>query len=120
MFTRISPADSFHPDFLCFVEFMGENQEKYTCYNNAGFQTLNEESDYFYAGSAGDISDCLLYIGYLDEDSVFQITMSLLDEKAEMEYMEADERAYDEDKGEFPKAEDFAVSTGSVSIVVEN
>lgn len=119
VFTRTSPADSFHPDFLCFVEYIGSATEQYTCFDNAGFQATNEEEGYFFAGSAGDVSECLLYIGNLDEDCMFQITMSLLDEKAETAYIEADEKAYEEDKGNFPKPEDFAVSVGSVSIVIE-
>lgn len=120
VFTRTSPADSFHPDFLCFVEYIGTDKEKYVCYDNAGFQAIGEEKDHFFVGSAGDITDCRLYIGYLEENYSFQISMSLLDQEAEQKYMEAEELAYKNDKGEFPEVEDFAVSVGSVNIQIMN
>lgn len=119
VFTRTSPADSFHPDFLCFVEFAGEDKEKYVCYNKTGFRSMTEENNGVYGESASSIEKSLLYIGYLDVDCQFDIVMSLLDEDGEMQYMEAMQKAYDEDKGEFPEAEDYAVSSGMVSIVVE-
>lgn len=118
VFTRSAPADSFHPDFLCFVEYIGADKEKYVCYDKAGFQAIGEEEDQFFAGSAGNISDGLLYIGYLEEGHSFQISMSLLDQEAEKNYMEAEELAYKEDKGQFPEVEDFAVSVGSVDIQI--
>lgn len=119
VFTRTAPADNFHSDFLCFVEYVGTEKEKYTCYDNAGYQVLKEDGGYSFAGSAGDITDCLLYIGNLDEDCSFQITMSLLDEEAEQKYMQAEEQAYLDDKGEFPNVEDYAVSVATVSIQIK-
>lgn len=120
VFTRTAPADSFHPDFLCFVEYVGVEKENYVCFNNAGFQAIREDEDHFFAGSAGDISDCLLYIGYLEKDYSFQISMSLLDAEAEQKYMNAEQQAYEEDKGEFPEVEDFAVSVGCINIQIMN
>lgn len=37
------------------------------CYDNAEFQSLMEEKNGFLVGSAGDVSDSLLYIGYLEQ-----------------------------------------------------
>lgn len=119
VFKRTTPADSFHPDFLCFAEFVGEDKEKYMCYGRTGFQSITEETDGFYGESSGEIEDCLLYLGYLDSDCQFDITMSLLDEDAEMKYNEAMQKAYEEDKGKFPIAEDYAEETGRVSITIE-
>lgn len=119
VFKRNTPADSFHPDFLCFVEFAGADREAYACYSKAGFRSVAEETEGFYEGFGGDIADCLLYIGNLEEDCQFDITMSLLDNEAEIKYEEAMQDAYTEDKGDFPSAEDYAASVGTVSIGME-
>lgn len=119
VFRRTGPADSFHPDFLCFVDFNGTDKGKYVCYKKSGFHSLVEESEGFYGETAGDIMDSILYIGYLDQGCEFDIVISLLDNNAEIAYNEAVQRAYEEDKGDFPSAEEFAVSTGKVSIGFE-
>lgn len=119
VFKRTSPADSFHPDFLCYAQYVGDDMEDMSCYMEAGYTQLGAESSSFSLGSGGYINECLLYIGYLDEDCQFDITMSILDEEAEMRYMEANNQAYEDDKGEFPKPEDYAVSVGEVSIVIQ-
>ncbi len=119
VFERTSPADSFHPDFLCYAQYVGDDMENMSCYKEAGYTQLNAESSSFSLGSGGYINECLLYIGYLDEDWQFDITMSLLDEEAEMRYMEANNQAYEDDKGEFPNPEDYASSVGKVSIVIQ-
>jgi len=118
VFTRTAIADDFHPDFLCFVEYVGVDMENYICFDNAGYQTIGEEEDHFFAGSAGDISECLLYIGYLEENYSFHISISLLDQEAEKKYMKAEQQVYEEDKEEFPDVEDYAVSVGSVNIQI--
>ena len=117
VFTRNAPADSFHPDFLCFVEFKGDENTELSCYSNVGFQAF-EEDDYFSVGTAGDVSECLLYIGNVDVDYSFQISMALIDKEAEQLYLEAEKIAEKENQKE-PKVEDFADSVGGVTIIVE-
>jgi len=119
IFKRTTPADSFHPDFLCFADYVGEDNKEAICYSKAGFLAVSEEDGGFFGESAGDIFESLLYIGYLDKDSAFEIQMNLLDEKAENAYNAAMQKAYEEDKGDFPDAQEFAISTGSVTIVME-
>lgn len=120
VFKRTSPPDSFHPDFLCFVEYVGEDKEQYMCYEKAGFQAIVDEKDQFYAGSGGgEITEHLLYLGYLDPGDQFDITMSLLDQDAERKYEEAYQRAFEDDEEEIPQVEDFANETGSVCIMFE-
>jgi len=118
VFTRNTPADSFHPDFLCFVDFVGDKETGLSCYSNAGFRAF-DEADYFSVGSAGDIQESLLYIGYLDADYSFQISMALMDKEAEAKYIEAEKLAEKENWEEVPKFEDFAVSVGRITIIVE-
>ena len=118
VFTRNTPADSFHPDFRCFVEYTGDKGTSRSCYNNAGFQAFDVK-DYFSIGTAGDIRESLLYIGYLDVNYSFQITMALMDKDTEEKYIEAEKQAEKENKEETPKIEDFADSIGSVTIIVE-
>lgn len=119
VFRRTAPADSFHPDFLCFVDFTATDKDEYVCYKKSGFHSIIEESEGFYGETSGDIMDSILYIGYLDQGCEFDIAISLLDNDAEIEYNEAMHKAYEEDKGDFPSAEEFAVSTGKISIRIE-
>lgn len=116
VFRRTAPADSFHPDFLCFVEFLGTDDEKYVCYTKTEFHEITEETGGFAMETGGKVVDNVLYIGYLEQGCKFDITMSLLDDNAETQYNEAMEEANKEDNGDFPTAEEYAVSTGSVSI----
>lgn len=119
VFTRNTPADSFHPDFLCFVEFIGDEKTNLSCYSNSGFRAF-DENDYFSMGAAGEISKCLLYIGYIEANYSFEISMAILDKGAEELYIEAEKQAEKENRGEFPRVKDFAVSVGSVAIAVES
>lgn len=114
IFTRTSVADSFHPDFLCFVEYIGDKKGEYSCYEKTGFCSITEENDYFYAGNGGeDIPDNLLYIGNIDAGCRFDITLSLMDKEAERKYEEASEQNPE------CEAEEYATEMSKVSIVVE-
>ena len=119
LFTRNTQGDDFHPDFLCFVDYTGTDIEGYVCYSKAGFQSVEAKEGQFHGENAGDIRNDLLYIGNLDEGCQFNITMSLLNDNAEIKYDEAIQQAYKEDKGMFPDAEEFADSVGTVSIIIE-
>ena len=104
VFTRNTEADDFHPDFLCFVEYIGSDTGEYVCYSKAGFQSIEAKEEQLYGESAGDIRNDLLYIGNLDKGCQFNITISLLNK---------------EDKGKFPDVEDFAYTVGKVNIIIE-
>lgn len=119
VFTRISSADSFHPDFLCYVQYTGEKDLNLTSFNKTGFCSITEKGVGSFGEATGDIEDCVLYIGNLEDDCSFNIEINLLDSEAEMAYQEALRNTYDEDNGEFPEAAEFAISTAKVSIVVE-
>lgn len=119
VFRRTSIADSFHPDFLCYAQYVGDDMEEMSCYMEAEFTQLGAESSAFSLGSGGYINECLLYIGYLDAGWQFDISMSLLDSDAEVKYDEAVQQGYKEDKGEFPKVKEFATEVSEVSIVID-
>lgn len=119
-FTRNSPADSFHPDFLCFVEYKGTDGTGYTFYQKGEFlNNENGEERQFGTGSGGDIPKCMLYIGNLNQDELFKITISVLDEDAETKLsddMEAAMQQAMDSMDEFPKEEDYAIDTACVQI----
>jgi len=119
LFTRSAVADDFHPDFLCFVDYIGADKEDAICYNTAGFVSLEPEGGYLLGGSGGEIRDSVLYIGNLDSGCKFSITMNILDSAGEIEYDEAIQQAYKEEKGEFPEPEEFAKTVGKIDIVIE-
>lgn len=118
-FTRTGEHDAFHPDFFCFVDYTGEDGANLSLYEYYEFiDTLTTES-YGGIGSGGGIEESFLVIGNINETESFKITLSLLDGKGEKEYFESDRKAYEEDKGSFPSAADYALSTGSVVITVQ-
>ena len=57
-----------------------------------------------------------LYIGNIDEETTFTISLFILDEKADSEFMDEMQKANQENKGEFPSQEEFALESGKVSI----
>lgn len=116
-FTRAGQHDAFHPDFLCFVDYTGEKAEDlslYETYEYADTDTMESAGEIGSGG--GRPADSMLVIGNANDTDSFRITLSLLDGKGENEYSEAYHKAYEEDKGNFPCASDYAVSTGSVVI----
>ncbi len=119
VFRRSSSPDDYHPDFLCYVDYTGADSTKYVAYNSAGFKSIADDSNAFLGESGGDIVDSILYIGYLDAGCEFNIVMSLLDEAAEVKYNQDMQNAYEEDKGQFPQAKEYAISTSEISISIE-
>lgn len=117
IFTGTTPADSFHPDFLCYVEYIGEEENLVFC-DMAGFQAIDDEGGAYAAGSSGWEASVRLYIGNLDDNCQFTIHMYALDEAAETAFWEANQQAMEEDKGDFPSEQDYATSTGSAVITV--
>lgn len=120
-FTRTGEHDAFHPDFFCFVDYTGEDSaELFSLYEYYEFiDTLTTESYGGVGSGGGYIEESFLIIGNINETESFKITLSLLDGKGEESYSEADRKAYEEDKGNFPSAADYALSTGSVVITVQ-
>ena len=99
------------------MEYTGTGGEQYELYTKSGFR-LNGEEGFSVGNGGGEAMDRLLYIGYLDPDCAFHISMSLLDEQAAENYDRAMQKAYEDDKGIFPEVEEYAVTTGSVDIEI--
>lgn len=113
VFKRSSTADSFHPDFLCYCQYTGKINTDLELYHSGKFSCAEGSVG---AGSGGNISDTLLFIGNIDEGTILSVSLYILDEKASNEFNDAIQKANEEDKGEFPCENDFAVSSGKVSI----
>ena len=75
VFTRTAAADAYHPDFLCFVEYSGAATG--TLANvKAAFESPDDDGRSWSAGGEATFPRKLLYVGNLDEDCVFVITLS--------------------------------------------
>ena len=118
-FTRAGGHDDYHPDFFCFVDYSGDNEADFSMYEYYEFVDTDTLESIGGNGSGGGIEESFLIIGNINETESFKITLSLLDGKGEESYSEADRKAYEEDKGNFPSAADYALSTGSVVITVQ-
>lgn len=119
VFTRVGQCDAFHPDFFCFVDYVGEISENLSLYEYYEFIDIDMESIGGIGSGGGSIPNGFLIIGNVNKTEMFKITLSILDGKGEEAYFDADHKAYEEDKGDFPNASDYALSTGSVVIFVE-
>lgn len=119
IFKRKSSPDNFHPDFLCYAEYKGEKKDM-VVYNTSSFVSASDADDHLDSGFGGNsVSDCLLFIGNLNPGYDFHIRFDLMDEKSETAYMDAMEKATEEDKGNFPDIENFATSSAEVAIRFE-
>lgn len=119
VFTRAGQHDAFHPDFFCFVDYTGETSEEISLYEFYEYLEIDSMESFGGIGSGGGLpAESFLIIGNVNDTDSFKINLSLLDNKGENAYFEADQKAYEEDKGNFPDASDYAVSTGSVVITV--
>lgn len=120
VFTRISDHDEFHPDYLCYIDYVGDAAEGYSLYENCEYLDTASGESYWGNGSGGaDIKKSTLFIGNLNDDESMRITIGLLDETAEQEYFAAQNKAYEEDEGNFPKFWDYANVSGSIMITIE-
>lgn len=119
IFKRNSFPDNFHPDFLCYAEYKGK-KERLVVYNTSSFVSASDADDHLDSGYGGNsVSDCLLFIGNLDPGYDFRIRFDLMDEKSETAYMDAMQKATEENKGNFPDIENFATSSAEVAIRFE-
>jgi hypothetical protein len=112
IFTRTDDADDFHPDFLCFVDYSGEENSEWSLYKQMDYI---ENTSGVVAGlsSGGDIQTSLLYIGNLNAGESIKITEGILDAAAEAEYSDTQATA---DESSFS---DYAISSGSTLITME-
>ena len=119
VFTRAGAVDDFHPDFLCFVEYMGDADESVAFYEMAGFESPEDDGRGWRGGSGGfTFPDEVLYMGNLDEDCTFVVNLCTLDEEEKAAYDAAFEQAMADDKGEFPEWSDFADEASEVRITL--
>lgn len=117
LFKRTSPADSFHPDFLCFVEYTGDDQDEIVVYYMSTFENPTIKDGTFGIETGGGyVSDKLLYIGNLDEGYDFTLGISLMDDEAKKAYSDASEKGMADDNGQFLKARDFALDYSEIRI----
>ena len=118
IFKRISKADNFHPDFLCYAEYKGKNKESITVYNTASFVSVSDVDDPWNSGYNGyGISDCLLFIGNMQVGVDFHIRFDLMDEAAEASFTDAKQKnPEEEDNSNSPNPADFATSSAEVTI----
>lgn len=107
IFTRNSDYDNFHPDFLCFVEYIGKSDTKYSLYSNCTYTDSKTKSVISGVGTDTSIhTNGSLYIGNLNTDEIFELSYYFLNDK--------DEQTLTND----PSAEiaDFAETIENVSI----
>ena len=120
VFTRTGEHDAYHPDFFCFVDYGGGETGNYSLYEHYEFvDTLTLERLGGIGSGGSSIPDSFFVIGNLNDADSFEIALSILDSKGEEAFMETDRKAYEEDKGNFPQAMDYAISKGSVVITIE-
>lgn len=113
VFKRTSPADDFHPDFLCFAEYTGAKSDELRLYSSASFSASNGSMG---GGSSMDLSDKLLFIGNIDDETDFNASLYILDEKSENEFSLAMQKAETDNKSIFPSEKDFAIESGKVTV----
>ena len=118
VFVRTGSADEYHPDFLCFAEYTGDETYGLTTYYTEGFDAFNDDAREGYGGAGGDMPEQLLYIGNLDEDCAFVATICVLDKEAQAAFDEAFEQWTDDGDGELPDARDFADHVSGVRITL--
>ncbi len=119
IFKRKSTPDNFHPDFLCYAEYNGERKDMIV-YNTSSFVSASDADDRLESGFGGNrVSDCLLFIGNLNPGYGFHIRFDLMDKESETVYMDAMQKATEEDKGNFPDTRNFATSSAEVAIHLE-
>lgn len=119
IFTRNSSHDDFHPDFLCYVDYVGQNIEKYSVYQNREYiDSITEEMLWGNSFGGSFCEDGTLFIGNINDNESFKITFALLDEEAEKTYSEELSIPSDKNKGDTPIFS-YAKECESVIISVE-
>lgn len=114
IFKSINKVSSFQPDFLCFVEYTGKANDDLSLFQNIIFSNHTFDAGNGFSGSFD--AKKMLYIGNLDENSSFKICLDVLDADGTDSYNQAEEKAYREDKGEFPNPSDYALFSSTMDI----
>lgn len=119
VFTRTSAHDDFHPDFLCYVEYTGENCDDYELYEN--YEYLDAEGNELGGlGSFGaDISREYLYVGNVNDGQSVRISLGTFGKNAKQEIAQIEEEAMKSDTDKMPNYLDYAKERGSVTVVVD-
>ena len=93
VFTRTSVHDDFHPDFLCYVEYTGQNRDGYGLYEN--YEYLDSEGNVAggFGSMGGDISKEYLYVGNVNDGQSVRITQGILGMDAKQSLAQAEEEA---------------------------
>ena len=76
VFTRTAAADAYHPDFFCFVDYTGDLTGDFEVSELGSFEAPEGDARAWSAGGGGAHVDRLLFLGNMDEDCAFVITMS--------------------------------------------
>ncbi|MCR5518642.1 MAG: hypothetical protein K6F17_08745 [Lachnospiraceae bacterium] len=109
LFKRSADPDSFHPDFLCFIDYKGEREDleifRYFSFTKKGSSNTLPLS----AGGSGSVKKRVLCLGYLAEDSEAVIDIYALTYEAFEQFMEDDEHKHVE-------AKDYAMSSDRLVI----
>lgn len=120
IFTRSTDQDDFHPDYLCYVEYVGEVKSELLRYNKCEYiDNASGKETFGISNGGGDVQVNLLYIGNLNDGVSFKITEGILDAAGQQQFANAEGEAYKADKGEFPSFTEYALSSGSVIITIE-
>ena len=124
VFKRTSAPDSFHPDFLCFVDYSPVNNAKFDGAQilNCTISIFNTSNDEYIGGFSFeyDINDNIneLYIGYLDTDNIMSISYSTLDTESSIKYENDMNKSCSENWKDVPNIKDYSLSTHSVDILI--
>ena len=119
VFVRTGGADEYHPDFLCFAEYTGDETYDLSTYYTEGFDAFNDDVREGYGGAGGGSMPMqLLYVGDVDEDCAFVATICVLDKEAQAAYDEAFEQWTGDEDGELPDARDYADHVSEVRITL--
>ena len=109
LFKRKADPNSFHPDFICFIDYKGENKDGWMC-ECLSFMDKNTNDRLPGSAMKGDsVCDRLLFLGNMDKGSEAVIDIYILnDESYEL---------FSEDNGHnFLKVKDYATSSDRLVI----
>ena len=119
VFTRSSQHSPFHPDFICFVNYTGETESALTMYDDCRYEeTVSGTKSRGIGTGGGEIVKSKIYIGNINDKESLTIEVGILDDKGFEAFSKAEEKVYDEDKGEFPYLSEYALSKGCVKIII--
>lgn len=118
VFTRTSEHDDFHPDFLCYVEYVGEMRNDYKLFENYEYiDEVGNECGGFGSGGV-DASKEYLYVGNVNEGQSVKIMLGMLGNEASQKFAIAEEETMQRDSECLPNYSEYADEYGSIVIEV--